>query len=129
VIYAFGIISDMHCRLATDGNHSFLKVGSARVPSTRHPVQSLLDLIDRESLTVDVLLVPGDLANKACKEGLSQGWDYCLEVATKLNARMVIPVIGNHDIDSKRPRPEEAVFDQVRDMRADFPFANEDTGR
>lgn len=119
----FGIIGDLHCRLATDPNDSFLKVAAPRVPSGRHPVQALLELIDRENLTVDALLVPGDLANKACREGLSQGWDHCLEIAAKLNARFIIPVIGNHDIDSKRLRPEDAVFAQVRDMRPDFPFA------
>jgi predicted MPP superfamily phosphohydrolase len=117
-----GVISDLHCRLATDATDSFLKVGSSRVPSGRHPVQALLELIDQENLTVDVLLVPGDLANKACQEGLNQGWDYCLEIAAKLNARFIVPVIGNHDIDSKRLRPDDAVFGQVRNMRPDFPF-------
>jgi 3',5'-cyclic AMP phosphodiesterase CpdA len=86
-------------------------------------VQALLDFIDNDALTVDALLVPGDLANKACQEGLNQGWDYCLELAAKLHARSIIPVIGNHDIDSKRLRPEYGVFSQVRDMRPDFPFA------
>jgi predicted phosphodiesterase len=118
-----GVISDLHCRLATDAPDSFLKVGSPRVPSGRHPVQALLDMIDREELTVDALLVPGDLANKACREGLNQGWDYCLEIAAKLNAGFIIPVIGNHDIDPKRLRPEDAVFGQVRNMRPNFPFA------
>jgi predicted phosphodiesterase len=118
----FGVISDLHCRLATDSNDSFLKVGSPRVPSGRHPVQSLLELIDHENLAVDVLLVPGDLANKVCVEGLNQGWDYCIEIAKRLNARLIIPVIGNHDIDSKRLRPENAVFGPVRNMRPEFPF-------
>jgi 3',5'-cyclic AMP phosphodiesterase CpdA len=119
----FGIISDLHCRLATDSADSFLKVGSPRVPSGRHPVQALLDLIEQDALEVNALLVPGDLANKACREGLNQGWDYCLEIAAKLKARWTIPVIGNHDIDSKRHRPEDAVFGQVRNMRPDFPYS------
>jgi predicted phosphodiesterase len=118
----FGIISDLHCRLATDSNDSFLKVASPRVPSGRHPVQSLLELIDRETLTVDILLVSGDLANKACREGLDAGWNYCLEIGAKLRARLIIPVIGNHDIDSRRLQPAEPVFGLVRNMRPDFPF-------
>src|SRR5438046_2376165 len=96
----FAVVSDLHCRLASDPNDSFLRVGALRSPSSRHPVEALLDLIDREQLRADGLLLPGDLANRARLEGLSQGWDYSLEIGRKLAVKMVVPVIGNHDVDS-----------------------------
>jgi len=118
------ILSDLHCRITTDARDSFLTVGSKRVPSTHHPVESLLEMIGREQITADALVVPGDFANKACPEGLSQAWDYCREIAGRLQAPLIIPVIGNHDIDSKRLRPNEGVFDRVRTLRPDFPFSS-----
>lgn len=117
------ILSDLHCRLATDTRDSFLVVGSKRVPSTHHPVESLLEMIEKEGIQADVLVVPGDFANKASPEGLNQAWDYCREIASCLQANLIIPVIGNHDIDSKRLRPGEGVFERVRTLRSDFPFS------
>jgi len=120
----FAVISDLHCRLDGDSKDSFLTVGSLRNPSGRHPVQALLDLIDHERLTADGLLVPGDLTNKARLEGLQQGWEYALEIGRKLNVPEVIPVIGNHDIDSHRTDPSNPVFHAVQNMRPEFPFRN-----
>lgn len=121
----FAIISDLHCRLAGDTNDSFLTVGGLRTPSSRHPVQALLDLIDAEGIAADALLIAGDLTNKARLEGLQQGWDYALEIGRKLRVPNVIPVIGNHDIDSHRTNPNTPVFHAVRNLRPGFPFAND----
>ena len=118
----FAVISDLHCRLATDSRDSFLTVGGLRNPSSRHPVQALLDLIDRENLTADGLLVPGDLTNKARLEGLQQGWDYTLEIGRKLKVPEIVPVIGNHDVDSFRIDPQHPAFHAVRNLRPEFPF-------
>ncbi len=123
----FAIISDLHCRLTTHARDSFLTVGQLRTPSGRHPVQALLDLIDGEHLSgqgIDGLLVPGDLTNKACIEGLQQGWDYALEIGRKLQTTAVIPVIGNHDIDSHRALGSQPADHSVRNLRPGFPFAN-----
>ena len=118
----FAVISDLHCRLESDPNDSFLTVGSLRTPRARHPVQALLDLIDEENLRADALLVPGDLANKARVEGLQQGWEYSLEIGRKLGTPAVIPVIGNHDIDSYRLDPRYPVFHAAQNLRPGFPF-------
>jgi predicted phosphodiesterase len=122
------VISDLHCRLATDPRESFLTVGGARKPSNRHPVESCIDLIQKEQLRADALLLPGDFANRASLEGLSQGWDYSVELGRHLQVKALVPTIGNHDIDSHRQRLEP-VFDAVRNMRVDFPFAEEAENR
>jgi predicted phosphodiesterase len=121
----FAVLSDLHCRLSSDDPDSYLIVGGLRSPSNRHPVQALIDLIDQDEdlrVNVDALLVPGDLTNKCRREGLNQGWDYSLEIGRALKASSVIPVIGNHDIDSYRLDPENSVFHLVRNLRPGFPF-------
>jgi predicted phosphodiesterase len=80
-------------------------------------------MIVEEGITADALVVPGDFANRSCPEGLNQAWDHCREIAEALHASQIIPVIGNHDIDSKRIRPDEGVFDRVQNLRQNFPFA------
>jgi len=85
----------------------------------------LLDLIDIENLQADGLLVPGDLTNKAKLEGLQEGWGYALEIGRKLKAPEVIPVIGNHDVDSFRNDPQRPATHAVRNLRPEFPFRNE----
>jgi predicted phosphodiesterase len=124
----FAVISDLHCRLASAANDSFLTVGGPRIPSDRHPVESLLELIDRENVKADGLLVPGDLTNQASKEGLHTGWDYVQEIGRKLGVP-VIPVIGNHDIDSHKKDPSNPVFHIAQTLRRGFPFRNEEDVR
>src|SRR5581483_8458633 len=121
----FAVISDLHCRLTSDTNDSYLTVGSLRTPSTRHPVQALLTLIEDEGLTADGLLVPGDLTNKARTEGLQQGWDYSLEIGRSLGARVVVPVIGNHDIDVFRLNQNLPVLHAVRNLKPEFPYKDQ----
>ena len=117
----FAVISDLHCRLEKSADDSFLTVGAPRVPSGRHPVQSLLELIDEEKISADALLIPGDLTNKANREGLSQGWEYALEIGRKLKVP-VIPVIGNHDIDSHGVYKPNPPLHTVQTLCPGFPF-------
>jgi predicted phosphodiesterase len=116
------VVSDMHCRLSTDTKDSFLEVGGTRKPAGRHPVQALLNLIGSDGLTADALLLPGDFANKAQREGLSQSWDYALELGAALGTNELIPVLGNHDVDSRRSHPEHEPFYNARNLRPGFPF-------
>jgi 3',5'-cyclic AMP phosphodiesterase CpdA len=89
----FAVISDLHCRLKDSADDSFLTVGAPRVPSNRHPVESLLELIDAEKPMVDALLIPGDLTNRANREGLNHAWEIALEIGRHLRVP-VVPVIG-----------------------------------
>jgi predicted phosphodiesterase len=118
----FAVISDMHCRLAKDPTDSSLEVGSARIPQADHPVQALLDLIEKRGIRADALLIPGDLTNRASREGLSQAWDFALEIGAALRCKRTIPVLGNHDIDSQRSVPEREPFYNARNLRPGFPF-------
>src|ERR1700735_3220669 len=101
-VMRIAVMSDLHCQLETGRVESLLCVGSLRIPAPRHPVQALLKLIHEERMKADSLLVPGDLTNKGEREGLSQAWDYALEVGRALGSEGVFPVLGNHDIESRR---------------------------
>lgn len=116
------VMSDLHCQLASEGtNDSFLKVGSLRSPASQHPIQALLSLIEEQNLETDVLLVPGDLTNKISLKGLSQAWDLAAEVGRALASSHVIPVLGNHDVDSRKLRnPDPLHF--ARNLRPGFPL-------
>jgi predicted phosphodiesterase len=127
-VASFAIMSDLHCRLSSDSNDSndsFLEVGALRLPAGRSPQQALLNLIDELNLRADALLVPGDLTNKALREGLSQSWDIVLEVGRKLRTDSVLAVLGNHDIDSHKRYPNQDPFFNTRNLRPGFPFVDE----
>ena len=88
-------------------------------------MQSLIALIRERTLRADALLIPGDLANRISPEGLSQGWDFALEIGRELHTKWTIPVLGNHDVDWKKDHnPDSSYF--ARCLRPDFPFSKED---
>jgi predicted phosphodiesterase len=122
-------MSDLHCRLSGSPTESILEVGATRIPPLNHPIQALLSLFSARQPHADALLLPGDLTNRACREGLNQGWDFAIEVARSLGTEKVIPVLGNHDVDSRRSRPDRDAFYDVRNLRPGFPFKDEDACR
>ena len=96
------VMSDLHCHSHRDRPHeSFLLAGDLRV-GTQHPIETLKDCIAQHKLTAKALLVPGDLANKVSQEGMIEGWRCAVEIGASLSADLVIPVLGNHDVDSRR---------------------------
>jgi len=124
-IIKIAVMSDLHCRLQGDPNDSLLTVGALRVPATINPVASLKALIDTEHLSADLLVNPGDFTNKARQEGLAEGWMLSQEIGRKLQVDSVIPVIGNHDIISRREGAQFPVFHFVQNLDVDFPFAEQ----
>ena len=119
------VMSDLHCRLATDTHDSFLVVGAPRRPPASHPIQALISLIRDVPLHADALLIPGDLTNKSRTEGLALAWEFALEIGRELRVHMVVPTLGNHDIDSQKLRDENPIADVLR-LHPDFPFSAAD---
>lgn len=97
------VISDLHCQSKDSSpNESFLYYDADPTPRNRHPVESLIQLIqDKDNpLSADALLIPGDLTNAMCTHGLVGGWDYALRISRELGAGLVAATLGNHDVDS-----------------------------
>ncbi|HKV94354.1 MAG TPA: metallophosphoesterase [Candidatus Angelobacter sp.] len=128
------VMSDLHCHLSEESDpvtqrivrpeSSFLTVGALRRPSTHHPIQALVDLIHDQTMATEALLVPGDLANQASQEGLAHAWDSVLEIGRELRAQYVIPVLGNHDLDTHKVRGTRTPTHAAEFLRPGFPFAS-----
>lgn len=119
------IVSDLHChsRSADAGQESFLVVGQPRMPAGRHPIQALADLVTTQQWKADIVLCPGDVTNKACQAGLSQGVDYLFELERALQSSQLVCTLGNHDVQSRRKRGcSTDTMKFARTVHPDFPL-------
>src|SRR5436309_14796770 len=88
------IVSDLHCHPKGHQHwDSLLHYDAPRTPTSKHPVASLLRLIEEEGFTADARLVPGDLTNQMCMPGLKPGWAFCNEIANGLHAELVAATV------------------------------------
>ncbi len=123
------IISDMHCCHSSSKNacDSFLLSDQLRTPPEKHPVQSLLDSINKDHISADILLSLGDMTNRTDKQGLISAWGFINEIANALNVRSIIPTLGNHDVNWSRAQhiPEEDSHSHnyiVKNLSSKFPY-------
>lgn len=118
---SIAIVSDLHCCVSDEhARHSFLIAGSKRTPIGQHLVQSLLELIHTNRLNADALICPGDLAHQVCQAGMLQAWDHLGEIQRKLNSPLLLPTVGNHDVDSRQKRGLDP-FDIPKSIHPEFP--------
>lgn len=123
-----GIISDLHCRHSSSeaSINTFLFSDEMRRPQKQHPIESLIKLIDKENLTVDFLLCPGDITDKIDKQGLVTGWAFLEEIQHHLKAKYLLSSIGNHDIDSHRKHNTYNFLDLPKRLKDNYPFPFEE---
>lgn len=118
------VISDLHCHHSSLGPaESLLLTDADRSPSSQHPVESLLDLIKKDKLRANILLMPGDITNKVDRQGMISGWGYVGEIANALNVETLAPTLGNHDVNSRKP--EEDPFKIARGLSPKFPISSD----
>jgi 3',5'-cyclic AMP phosphodiesterase CpdA len=127
-VYFVAVASDLHCHApSSDPNDpvdSLLIAGNPRLPSLQHPVQSLIDLIEREHLLANALVCPGDITNAVCSVGLQAGWAALAELQRKLDCTHLFATIGNHDVDSCGKHSPNA-FAFTKNSRPDLPCSGE----
>lgn len=122
------VISDLHCHnKSLNGNtqDSYFLTDTI-VPDNQNPLIAFREFIkenkdEGNELKVDVLIMPGDLTNKCDKEGFSKGWEITKEIGQLLNAKIIIPTIGNHDVDSRKIHSSDP-FLLGKKISSDFPF-------
>ena len=127
------IISDMHCchsKSKNGTNDSYLTSDLLRTPPERHHVQSLIKTIRDEKLIADVVLVLGDLTNKLDTQGFISAWGFVNEIAKELNAQLVIPTLGNHDVNwmktKKTTNTNAAPHDELaKNIAPSFPYSDQ----
>lgn len=97
------VISDLHCTTqGSSSETSFLRPDSLRGEATRHPVEALLKLKREKSIVADLLICPGDVADKVDRLGFVHGVSLLVEISDEFNCREHIATIGNHDVESRR---------------------------
>lgn len=127
------VISDLHCHPSNfeiEGvtvDDTYLKTDMLRTSSFDHPVEGLVKLINDEQIKCDFTLCPGDFTSKSNRQGLINGWDFCLEMGTAMKCDDVIGTIGNHDVDSYLSESEYS-FKNVKGIKKNFPFKDYPNG-
>lgn len=117
----------MHCKHQLDINattDTLLISNKPRIPINQHPIASLLALIQKDSLTCDLVLCPGDLGDKADEQGISSSWGFLEEIKQKFKAQLLIAIPGNHDINSRKNLGKEP-FSYIKNFHENFPVTDE----
>jgi len=124
------IMSDLHCRYGGEGTlddvGTYLITDLIGVPESRHPIKSLKSVINNESLKADILLCPGDITDKANKQGLVSGWAYVNEIKVALGNPKTAATVGNHDIDSYNLNKSATPDDLLKKLSDSYPTENTD---
>ena len=117
------IISDLHCFPSTDENSNRTRLHSDgfRHPPYKHPIQSLLNLIETERISCDYLLCPGDITNRMNRQGLVSGYSYLTEVAESITAQLFCTP-GNHDVDSRQTCNSIYPHDILKKFHPNYPI-------
>lgn len=120
------VVSDLHCLYKSDDTAagiSFLYSNAPKLPIARHPVHALLDMLKNDvKVRADILICPGDIADKADEQGLITGWDYLKKIQRGLAARHLFTTIGNHDVDSRRMHSSyTSAFQLLQTLDDDYP--------
>ncbi len=118
-VLRIAIISDLHCKHSSadkdSSRSSNIWTDEIAITENRHPIKALKKLISETGLIVDIVLCPGDIADKADNQGLISGWSYLKELKHLLGARELLATIGNHDINS-RTMGTEPPFEKLKQL-------------
>jgi hypothetical protein len=118
---SIAIVSDLHCHEETFApRESWLIAGASRKPPMHHPIQALIDLIRKGPISADVVVCPGDLANRISRVGMMQSWDHLCELKRELQSTLLITTLGNHDVDCLK-RHNSDPFHIPRNLVGTFP--------
>ncbi|MEI8648248.1 metallophosphoesterase [Paraglaciecola sp. Hal342] len=74
--------------------------------------KNLLEKIDADNITADILVCPGDITTHAEPIALKFAWEKLLELAKALDCKLLATATGNHDVKS---RPSE-LNNVIRDL-------------
>jgi predicted phosphodiesterase len=100
-VITMAVISDIHAVADPANAHdSHVQLATRGDPST-NPLTALKGLVATTDLKADVLLMPGDVCNKADADALRYAWSEIEVLAGELGVAQLIATAGNHDMDSR----------------------------
>ena len=122
------VISDLHVVNGSsdkDGSASTVGTGDPSDAPERHPFPGLSQLIERDALTADILICPGDLSDKADPTALNYAWGKLHQIKEQLGARHLLATAGNHDVDSRGRYSDHDPKGNLQSLVPMFPGADE----
>lgn len=142
-VYRIAVASDLHAHTNsmdyTAGKDIPSWITPAAGPTTKqNPLADLHTLIAEAGLSADILLCPGDIADKADDTAMTYAWQELQHIGTKLNVSGIIGSVGNHDLHSRAPAGTPAGTGvsgnplpqaYIRTLTPSFPVANADENR
>ncbi|MFT4394614.1 metallophosphoesterase family protein [Gordonia lacunae] len=115
------VLADLHATSLPPGDEadSWLSTKAPRTPTT-HPLIGLEAYFNDFPQHVDLLLVAGDICDKADSKALTETWSDLTHLAGTLGAKM-IATAGNHDLDSRHLGPDMDPRGTLYDLDPPFP--------
>jgi len=122
------VISDLHVfngSSAKGDGPSFIGTADPQDGPERHPFVGIRDLIRREKITADLLICPGDLADKADPAALMYAWERLNALKDELKASSLLATTGNHDVDSRNQHGDHDPKGNLQSLMPMFPGTDE----
>jgi len=123
------VISDIH---AFNGNPDDAAAPSYcstwpqfQTNDVRNPFRTIPALIAQERLSVDWVVCPGDLADRADPAAQGVAWSALETLKRDVGAKLLIGTAGNHDIDSRLAFDEIDIKGALQSLNPIFPGLNE----
>lgn len=93
------VLSDIHATASQDFRHESHVHPNAKDDPGRNPFAAIRELIaEEDDVRADLVLCPGDLANRVDGPGMNYAWGEIIEIAKELGAQQLIGSAGNHDV-------------------------------
>jgi len=123
------IASDIHAYDPIDppppAPPSYLCISDPADRPNRHPIAGLKHLISSEKLRADILLCPGDMADRANTAALAYVWNELHALQSLLGANKLIATAGNHDVDSRHKYNDFDAKGALQSLIPSFPGLSE----
>lgn len=94
------ILGDPHFHEQTDKDANKVSYNTIG-PTDETPWKNLIELMQGEGESVDIIICVGDLTTNANRKALTYGWDQICKLGCQLNASLIVSTAGNHDIFSR----------------------------
>ena len=99
----FLVVSDLHAH-AGDPAHSSSPslISSSSLFQALNPIKGIPSLLKKEGLSVNWIISPGDLGDRAEPNAQRFAWSELVWLRDSLSAELLIGTAGNHDLDLRR---------------------------
>jgi len=91
----------------------------------KSPIAGLTRLIESEHLSAEVLLCPGDIADKANPLAIQHAWKAIHQIGQSLRTGQIVATSGNHDVDSRFKHNDFDARGVLQALEPPYPFPDE----